>query len=159
MKGHIGMVLMWNRKEYCPTMGNNILVIEDNAYVLEAFNLLLANSGYQTRAVCTAEEALTLIRKRHFDIIISDYRLPGMDGIEFFSKAKRLAPNSTRILISAYGIEDIASRAEPAGVHFFFEKPFSIQALIARLPGRSQSPKLQDQHTPSNCERFSSSNH
>ena len=137
-------------------MGNNILVIEDNAYVLEAFNLLLGNSGYQTRAVHTAEEALTLIRKVRFDIIISDYRLPGLDGIEFFSKAKRLTPNSTKILISAYGIEDIATRAEPAGVHFFFEKPFSIQSLISRLPGRNQSQKRQDQHPLSKCERFSS---
>ena len=134
------MALMWNRKNYSPTLGNKILVIEDNAYVLEAFELILQSCGYETFAVSTGEEALALIRKTPFDIIISDYRLPGMDGIDFFHQAKALTPNSTKILISAYGIEDIATKAGPAGVHFFFEKPFSIQTLIARLPGRAELP-------------------
>lgn len=132
------MALMWNRKEYNPSLGNKILVIEDNAYVLEAFELVLHSSGYETIAVSTAEEALSLIRNSHFDIIISDYRLPGMDGIEFFRRAKPHTPTSTKILISAYGIEDVTSRAGPAGIHYFFEKPFSIQTLIARLPGRKR---------------------
>lgn len=136
------MALMWNRKGYNPSLGNKILVIEDNTYVLEAFELVLHSSGYETIAVSTAEEALSLIRTRHFDIIISDYRLPGMDGIEFFRRAKPHTPTSTKILISAYGIEDVTSRAGSAGIHYFFEKPFSIQTLIARLPGRQRLRKL-----------------
>ena len=144
------MELAWNRKTYQPTTGNKILVIEDNAYVLEAFELLLASSGYETHAVSTGEEAYSLIRRIHFDIIISDYRLPGMDGIEFFHRSKSHTRRTTKILISAFGIEDIATKAGPAGIHYFFEKPFSIQTLIERLPGRGSantaSPRPEWRH-------------
>ena len=146
-QGHSGMALMWNRKNFSPSKGNKILVIEDNAYVLEAFELILQSCGYETYAVSTGEEALSLIRKAHFDIIISDYRLPGMDGIDLFHRARTLTPNSIKILISAYGIEDIASKAGPAGVHYFFEKPFSIQTLIALLPGRKKPTAKQANDT------------
>ncbi len=110
-----------------------ILLIEDNEYVREAFELVLQSSGFTAHAVATAEEGLAAVRQTRYDIIICDYRLPGMDGLEFFMKAKLNSPKSTNVLISAYGFQDIATRAKAAGVHQFFEKPFSIQSLITKV--------------------------
>lgn len=112
---------------------HKILLIEDNEYVREAFELVLQSSGFTAHAVATAEEGLTAVRRKRYDIIICDYRLPGMDGLEFFMKAKLNSPKSTNVLISAYGFQDIVKRAKAAGVHQFYEKPFSIQSVLNRV--------------------------
>lgn len=110
-----------------------ILIIEDNSYVRQAFELTLLRTGLNATVLTTGEEALDAVRRRSFDVIISDYRLPGMDGLEFFAKAAAYTPNVTKALISAYGFEDIATEARSIGVTHFFLKPFSIHKLLMRL--------------------------
>lgn len=110
-----------------------ILIIEDNTYVREAFELTLHSSGLNAIVVTTAEEGLDVVRKQPFDVIISDYRLPGMDGLEFFTMARTLTPKAVKVLISAYGFDDISKDARAVGVDHLFIKPFSIQQLLVRL--------------------------
>jgi DNA-binding NtrC family response regulator len=100
------------------------LIIEDNNYVREAFELTLRRTGLDATVLTTAEEALEIIHMRPFDVIISDYRLPGMDGLEFFIKAEPYTPDATKALISAYGFDEIALDAQSVGVNHFFIKPF-----------------------------------
>ncbi len=111
----------------------HILIIEDNAYVREAFDLTLKSCGLNALVVTTAEEGLEAVRKQPFNVIISDYRLPGMNGVEFFTKAKAYTPETIKVLISAYGFDDIGSDAKSIGVDHLFIKPFSIQKLLSRL--------------------------
>lgn len=110
-----------------------ILIIEDNSYVREAFELTLLRTGLDATVLTTGEEALEVICMRPFDVIISDYRLPGMDGLEFFTKAEPYSLNATKALISAYGFDEIAADAQSVGVNHFFIKPFSIHELLMRL--------------------------
>ncbi len=111
----------------------HILIIEDNAYVREAFDLTLKSCGLKALVVTTAEEGLDAVRKQPFNVIISDYRLPGMSGVEFFTEAKAYTPETIKVLISAYGFDDIGSDAKSIGVDHLFIKPFSIQKLLSRL--------------------------
>lgn len=112
---------------------SRILIIEDNTYVREAFELTLHRTGLDATVLTTGEEALEVIRHHTFDVIISDYRLPGMDGLEFFAKAVTYTSNATKALISAYGFDEIAADARLLGVNHFFLKPFSIHELLMRL--------------------------
>ena len=110
-----------------------ILIIEDNDYVQEAFELTLQSSGLKALVVATAEEALEAVQHFSFDVIISDYRLPGMDGLEFFTAAGPYLSNCMKVLISAYGFEDMGPDARAAGVDHFVVKPFSIHRLLLQL--------------------------
>jgi CheY-like chemotaxis protein len=124
---------MQNPKSRNPINECRILVIEDNDYVQEAFELTLQSSGLKALVVATAEEALEAVQHCSFDVIISDYRLPGMDGLEFFTVAAPCISTSTKVLISAYGFDDMGTDIRSAGVDHFVVKPFSIHRLLLQL--------------------------
>jgi DNA-binding NtrC family response regulator len=81
----------------------------------------------------TAEEGLKAIKEEQFDIIISDFRLPGMNGLDFLKLATATHPAAVNILITAYRDEYMFSEAIRIGVTEFIEKPFSVKALVALL--------------------------
>lgn len=130
---------------------SRILIIEDDTYVKDAFELTLQSLGYKAVVVSTAEEALKTVRHDSFDIIISDYRLPGMDGLEFFTAAAPYIAESTKVLISAYGFENMRSDARTAGVDHFAVKPFSIPRLLFKLTklpqaSENESDSIEGRH-------------
>jgi len=85
------------------------------------------------RTAETAEEGLQALNRQSFDVIISDFRLPGIDGLEFLRMAKRCQTGAISMLITAYRDQGIASKAAEIGIHDFIEKPFAIGALVESL--------------------------
>jgi DNA-binding NtrC family response regulator len=81
----------------------------------------------------TAEEGLQAVKEEQFDIIISDFRLPGMNGLDFLKLATVTHPEAVNILITAYRDNYIFSEAIRIGVTEFIEKPFSVKALVTLL--------------------------
>ena len=81
----------------------------------------------------TAEEALEIIHHQRFDIIIIDYRLPGMDVLEFLKKSQRVQPNARKIMITAYGSGKICFQAKLNGIDELIEKPFTTKRLEQSL--------------------------
>lgn len=110
-----------------------ILIIEDNSYVREAFELTLQRTSLNAMVLTTAEEAMKAVQQHRFDIVICDYRLPGMDGMEFLELAAPHIRSSTKILTSAYGFEDINASSALKIVDHFVLKPFSIHQLLLEL--------------------------
>jgi DNA-binding NtrC family response regulator len=129
---------------------SRILIIEDDAYVQDAFSLTLQSLGLKAVVLSTAEEALEAVQHDSFDIIISDHRLPGMSGLQFFTVAAPYIAKSTKALISAYGFEKMKSDAGAASVVDHFEvKPFSIPRLLFKL---TDSPQAPEPHPGSNAK-------
>jgi YesN/AraC family two-component response regulator len=84
----------------------------------------------------TAEEGLSLTKRQRFDIIITDYRLPGMDGLKFIERLPACQAKAFKILITAYGNQNIISKAEKLGIDDCIPKPFTsdiIEASLQRL--------------------------
>jgi DNA-binding NtrC family response regulator len=131
---------MANAKVLPFTRKHRVLLIEDDDQVRSGLALALMSNGFVVHAVTTAEEAIKLVSHKLFHSIICDYNLPGMSGLEFFIKMKAFTARSTNVLITAYGFDHIYNSAATAGIDAFFEKPFTIHALISSLNAGSKSP-------------------
>ena len=84
-------------------------------------------------ALETAEEGLEALKEDNYDIIIVDYKLPGMDGLEFLKLIQETEHPAIKILITAYGTEEVASKAMSMGIQDFIEKPFTSKMIEESL--------------------------
>ena len=110
-----------------------ILLIDDDEWIRDSLALFMEAEGCHLKTCESAEEALEALNQQAYDIIIADYRLPGMNGLEFLKKAASFCPRVIRILITAYSSEGIASEASRVGIQDFIEKPFTTQTIEASL--------------------------
>lgn len=106
-----------------------ILLVEDDEGMRFFLSEALAKEGYYFQAAKSGEEALKMFSKEAFDLVILDYNLPGMNGIETFSKIKDKASDMVVILITAFGSKDLAIEAMEQGVFDYFNKPLEIGEL------------------------------
>ena len=110
-----------------------ILLVDDDELIRDSLSLAFKNRGCHLSVHESAEEALKTLRTAHFDIIISDFKLPGIDGLTFLKSVALTSPDSISILITAYRENGIVSEALRSGIHDFIEKPFSPRKLIAAV--------------------------
>ncbi len=112
------------------------LLIDDDEWIRDSLRMFFEAEGCRLLAVETAEMAMERLNHDRYDIIIADYRLPGMDGLEFFRRIRGIAPGCIKILISAYGSEDVLAEATHIGIQEMIAKPFTSRVLenvLARL--------------------------
>jgi CheY-like chemotaxis protein len=110
-----------------------ILLIDDDEWIRDSLGIFFEAEGCSIAAVETAEEGLEAIRLQDYDIIITDYKLPGMDGIEFLKQIQTSKPNVIKILITAYKSELVIEEAKKAGVQHLIAKPFTSETIEASL--------------------------
>lgn len=112
-----------------------LMLIDDDEWIRNSLTLFFESEGCYLTAVDTAEEALSKLKKKFYDIIITDYKLPGINGLEFLKQIQSNT-NIHKILITGYGSEKITSRALKLGVEGIILKPFtteSIEKVLADL--------------------------
>ena len=107
-----------------------ILVIDDDRAVGMVLSSLLAQAGHDAHHVSSGEEGLAAIASRAIDLVISDVRMPGMDGMELLADVKRRAPDLPVILLTAHGTVPLAVEAMKAGAAEFLLKPFDRDEVL-----------------------------
>ena len=113
-----------------------VLLVDDDEWIRDSMRMFFEAEGCPVLALATAEDGLAALIGQNFDIIIADYRLPGMDGLTFIEQSQDLAPNSLKILITAYRSPEVAYKANKIGIHDLIEKPFTsatIEGSLSRL--------------------------
>jgi len=110
-----------------------ILLIDDDQYIRNSLVFYFKKKALAFTALETAEEALDLLNNEKYDIIICDYKLPGMDGLDFLFKLYELQPEALRIFITAYANDEVAIRAGGIGIDDFIEKPFTTRDIEESL--------------------------
>jgi CheY-like chemotaxis protein len=106
-----------------------ILVVDDEPYVCDAVRMMLAFDGHQVETAASGKEALAIFSPGKYDLVVTDYAMPGMKGDEFAAAIKSRAPNQPVVLITAYA-EMLKSSNNPLpGVDFIVSKPFLLENL------------------------------
>src|SRR5579872_1342668 len=120
-----------------------ILVVDDEAQISRVLKTTLSTQGYAVRTASNGEEALLEMKNWCPDLLITDLRMPRMDGLELCRRVR----NDSRvpvIILSVKGEEDIKVQALDAGADDYVTKPFSVNELLARVRAalrRASSPK------------------
>ena len=113
--------------------GMEIMLIDDDEWIRDSLCIFFESEGCHITALETAEEGMEAIKKHDYDILVTDYRLPGMDGLEFLRHVRGTQPHIMTILITAYKSEDIVSEAIKLGVQDFIDKPFTTETIEKSL--------------------------
>lgn len=109
---------------------NKILAIDDELDTLEILQIRLQNSGYEVITAMMAGEGLELAASERPDLILTDLRLPDMDGLELVGKIKEILPETEVIVISGYGAVEVAVEATKKGAFYFVQKPVDYKILV-----------------------------
>lgn len=110
-----------------------ILLIDDDEWIRDSMTLFFEGEGCHIKAIESAEEGFEELNGQEYEIIIVDYRLPGMDGLTFLKEIKELYPSPIKILISAYGNAEIIEKARAIGIQDYIQKPFTSDTIEVSL--------------------------
>jgi two-component system response regulator PilR (NtrC family) len=114
-------------------MSKSILVVEDEQVLRESLVELLSDEGYEVLQASNGKEAHDLLLQRPVDLIVSDIRMPEMDGVQLLGHAKQIAPQTPVIVVTAFGTVESAVQAMRAGAHDYLLKPVQFDDLIIKV--------------------------
>lgn len=125
-----------------------ILVVDDEPSMREFFTILLDKNGYATRAASSGAEALALLQQRHFDLIVSDIRMPDLSGLALLENVKQQDLSVPVVLITAYASPEDAVLAMKNGAYDYITKPFRVGDILsvikAALGSRQEKTTAKD---------------
>ncbi len=129
--------------------GHEVLVVDDEAVVLTVLREALRRGGYRVTTAASAEEAIDLMHKRRFDLVLTDKNLPGASGLDVLRAARGLTPAPAIVLITGYTSYDSAVEALDIGAHDYIEKPirdvedlrFRIRRALSRRDEQLARPR------------------
>ena len=118
-----------------------VMIVDDDVSILDILRQSLSMEGYTCQAFTRGEDALKALERMPAEVMLTDIVMPGMQGLELVSKAKRLHPAMTTIVMTGLIEEFSYDEAIRFGAADFIKKPFTIQELLVRI----KHAKLQDQ--------------
>ena len=106
-----------------------VLVIDDDAVVGRSFDRVLSDKGYEVSTVLSGEEALETINETNFDVVFTDIKMPGIDGLEVTERIKARCPWTPVVVITGYGTDDNEAKASVLGASGFVRKPLTPEMI------------------------------
>jgi two-component system, response regulator, stage 0 sporulation protein F len=106
-----------------------ILVVDDEEGAQELFNIILTDEGYDVSVANCGEEALTLLKNIPFNLVITDIKMPTMDGLQLLQEIRKTGTKTDVILVTAYGEVESYLKAMSLGAAEYINKPIRIKEL------------------------------
>jgi len=108
---------------------HNIMIIDDERIVGDMAKLSLEQDGFEVETFLNGESALERLKEKEFNVVVTDLKMKGIDGLEVLRTVKQLYPNTVVIMITAFANLDVAIEALRGDVFDFFPKPVKIKEL------------------------------
>jgi len=129
----------------------HILIVDDETNVRKVLGTLLDQAGYATTRAESGEIAMDLVRAGDPDLVLTDLKMPGMDGLELLSKLRQDFPEIPVVLLTAHGTIENAVEAMKRGAHDFLTKPFDrekVVEIVAKAVGQAERSRREFQGPP-----------
>jgi DNA-binding NtrC family response regulator len=110
-----------------------ILIVDDEKDLAYVLSDILKLEGYETTSVLDGYRAIEEIKKTHYDLILMDIRLPGINGVETFIQIKKIDPEERVVMMTGYAVEDLIKKAFREGAYACIHKPFDLQKVIGLI--------------------------
>ena len=123
-----------------------ILVVDDERSMREMLAILLKREGHQVAVAENGRGAIELLNQRPFDLVVSDARMPDVDGLEVLRHARSINPSIIAIMVTAYGSPDLLRGVAQLGVNDYVEKPFNTEVLRFRIRKELDRRRLQQEN-------------
>jgi len=127
-------------------MPEKILVVEDENHIRESAMRLLQRKGYETQGAASGPEALEMIKRQSFDLLLMDVKMPGMSGLETLRRAKEMDPEILALIITGYGTIDTVTEALELGAVGFVRKPITIDSLAKSIEASLNRGRLRKEN-------------
>ena len=140
---------------------SRVLVVDDEENIRHLLLVILKNAGYEPTAVSGGREALALLEQQRFAVVISDIRMPDMDGRELLRAIRAAGIDVYTVMMSAYGGDEVAIACMKEGAYDYFNKPFvadEVILLLRKIEEREQLRQENDRLREQLGERFSFDN-
>ncbi|RMF93749.1 MAG: sigma-54-dependent Fis family transcriptional regulator, partial [Nitrospinota bacterium] len=124
-----------------------ILIIDDEERMLAMLEKVLTRRGYAVRTCSAGKEALRLLEEHPFDVVVTDLRMPDVNGMEILRTVKNLSPDTMVVMMTAFGSVDSAVEAMKAGAYDYLSKPFKIEELLLILERALEKWRLHKEVT------------
>ncbi len=106
-----------------------ILVVDDEEGARELFNTILTDEGYRVTLAISGEDALSRLKADAFDLVVTDIKMPGMDGLQLLQEIRKSGARSDVIMVTAYGEVESYLKAMSLGAAEYINKPIRIKEL------------------------------
>ena len=113
------------------TNPHKILIVDDNSMMLKTLQDILQITGYRVEVARNGREALEKIKAESFGCILSDVRMPDIDGVELLHAVKKSHPDLPLVLMTAHSESDLVRQARAAGAAAVMEKPLDMKSLLS----------------------------
>ena len=110
-----------------------ILVVDDEDIVRTSCSRALSPEGYEVRLARNGVEGLQMANEERFDLVLTDLKMPDMDGIEVLRIIKEKWPETVVMIVTGYQTVDTAVKAIKLGAYDYIEKPFTPDALVSHV--------------------------
>lgn len=112
---------------------SNILVVDDLRSMRLTLGGILEDNGHQVVTVEDGYQAISAVKKAHFDVIFMDIKMPGINGVQTFREVKKIDPKAVVIMMTAYSVEDLVKEAVEEGAYAIVYKPFDIDKIVTTI--------------------------
>jgi DNA-binding NtrC family response regulator len=123
-----------------------LLIVDDELHVRESLSRWFIEDGYEVVAASSGKEALTMLGRQRYDAVITDIRMPGMDGLDLQRRIREVNPRVAIILITAYASVSTAVQALKEGAYDYVTKPFDPEALSRVVAKACAAMRLQEEN-------------
>jgi ATP-dependent Lon protease len=121
-----------------------VLILDDEPVVGERLKASLERAGFAVDSLSTSQEAIARLKEQHYDILVTDLKMSGPDGLDVLRAAKQALPDIKAVVITGFATKDTAEEAMRSGAVAFIAKPFKmtqLRHLLMQLVSKREEPE------------------